>query len=456
MDTILYNFDNTVVTIILLVAASMSLGLAAYTHVKSYGNRVALFFEVGLLLAMVNILAYMYRRVAPNSYISYSLLLIEMTSFYLIGPISLLFVTAYNGHGMKRNRFLRAYVYLSALLLISILMDPWHRLLIRSYDNEVFEGGVLYILATNYILLSLLIALLLFVKGIKEKSIYWRQQLITISAGVVLPILIKIITEQSHTNLHIRYGMLIMPISLVLFTIAVLRFQFLDILPINLGDVVESIEDGFMVVNLDGMIEDFNIAFMSRFFDVSKLKSVNDLIDQMTSQINNMAVLDNIRYSLTVRRDNYVSGELYMRTQKGTVWLQYTTKAINDFYGVKIANIITFHDITELQNLYQALEEKKDELMLAKEKLENHLANIQNLTIETERNHLMVEVHDTLGHSMTEVLALLEKCDLILSEEPFDETKAKESVVKAINRSRESLAEIRASVSKFRKMGVSI
>jgi signal transduction histidine kinase len=123
----------------------------------------------------------------------------------------------------------------------------------------------------------------------------------------------------------------------------------------------------------------------------------------------------------------------------------------------KIATIITLHDITEIQNLCEALENKKNELMFAKERLEEHMTSIQLLTIENERNKLMSEVHDTLGHSMTEILALLEKCDMVLNQKNNnDKTNAEAVIEEAIARAREGLSEIRRSVTKFKKMGVEI
>jgi signal transduction histidine kinase len=93
--------------------------------------------------------------------------------------------------------------------------------------------------------------------------------------------------------------------------------------------------------------------------------------------------------------------------------------------------------------------------MQAKNRLEDHIASIHQLTIEQERNKLMSEVHDTLGHSMTEVLALLEKCDFILDQDQ-NLIQFEEVLEETIERARKGLAEIRIAVTRFKKMGVEI
>jgi len=275
------------------------------------------------------------------------------------------------------------------------------------------------------------------------------------TAAIIVPIMIHILNTIGIINLDFNISLVVMPYSLFLITISVLKHKFLDILPHALLDVVEFIDDGFMVINVEHHIEDYNALFFNRFMDMNHCEKMEDVMNVFADIVKDSEDLDNLMVALKVSKKDHISGEISFKKKQSETFLniQYTAKAINDLYGSKIATIITFHDITEIQNLYLALESKKKELMQAKERLEEHIASIQQLTIEQERNKLMSEVHDTLGHSMTEVLALLEKCDLVLEQDPFQfEAVLEETIVRA----RKGLSEIRSAVSRFKKMGVKI
>ena len=96
------------------------------------------------------------------------------------------------------------------------------------------------------------------------------------------------------------------------------------------------------------------------------------------------------------------------------------------------------------------MEAKNNELNVANIKLKKYLKAVEKLTVEEEINRIMTEIHDTLGHSMTELLALIEVTGLQLEKNDED---AMETIQSAIDKARSSLEEIRLAVAKYKKMG---
>ena len=109
--------------------------------------------------------------------------------------------------------------------------------------------------------------------------------------------------------------------------------------------------------------------------------------------------------------------------------------------------------MTKVYELSHELALKNEELTIANERLKKHDVNVQQLTMEKERNTIMAEIHDTLGHSMMELLTLLEVTDLQLEQ---NQENILETIDEAIDKARNSLKEVRSAVSRYKKMGGTI
>jgi signal transduction histidine kinase len=87
------------------------------------------------------------------------------------------------------------------------------------------------------------------------------------------------------------------------------------------------------------------------------------------------------------------------------------------------------------------------ELEDAHEQLRAYAAQVKALAVAEERNRLAREIHDSLGHYLTAMTMQLEAAGKLVTKEP---QRAAESIAKAEEMARESLAEVRRSVAALR------
>lgn len=446
------NINGIMIVIGLLFSAIYSIILGTYIWVRSNGGKVVNWFLVAEFLVALWTVVHFFELLAPTLSFRWFLVCIAYLPGCFLGPVFYMFIKAYNGRGdVSINRLCLIFL-LPTLLYLSILTNPIHKLFYREFyvSKEVY-GPLCYMLFAT-IAVYITLSVIEFWRKSTLASIYKKQQMVCFSMAAVVPISVHFFAVIRVLNVGFNISLVAVVFSLTFITIAVIKYQFLDILPVTLAEIVDKIDDGFLVVNMTRDIEDYNQLFFERLFDMTSCKTFDQFLGIFAEVIHNKAALNNLNYSLNVKRENYVSGEIAVLKDGVDYALQYTTKAINDNHGVKIGTIITFHDITELQKLYREHEDKKNELIIAKSKLEEHIATVQMLSIETEHNKLMLEVHDMLGHSMTELLALLEKCDIVLNKEEFDEKVALAVIEDTLFKARKSLAEIRKSVSNFKNM----
>ncbi|MDF1617100.1 histidine kinase N-terminal 7TM domain-containing protein [Petrocella sp. FN5] len=450
-------YKNSWITFVLIFSAAYMIILGIVIRVKSQGGAIVRWFLCIVFVMWLWTTFYIFERLAPSVEIKWLISCVEYIAICYLGFFAYMFSRSYRGLKSPSKLKLAALLSPPTFFYISVLTNPLHHQFYRSFTIQTEIYGPLCWALIYTTLLYYLGGVYHFIRKSKYRSIYRKRQMLYFSAAIIVPITIHILNTIKLIDLDFNISLVVMPYSLFLITISVLKYKFLDILPHALLDVVEFIDDGFMVINVDNDLEDYNALFFNRFIDLNHCEKMEDVIDVFAKIVDDSEDLDNLILALKVGKNDYISGEIAFKKKQSDTYLniQYTTKAINDLYGSKIATIITFHDITEIQNLYLALENKKEELMEAKKRLEDHIASIQQLTIEKERNKLMSEVHDTLGHSMTEVLALLEKCDLILDQK--DNQLQFEAVLEeTIERARKGLAEIRSAVTRFKKMGVEI
>lgn len=456
MNPDIYELNHTILTIVVFISSITIITIAAYVYVNSQRSQVFIWFELWMVCLFFWNIACMLRLYAPTITITYSLVGIEILAVIYLGPIILGFTRAYRGWDNKWSPSVIIGFLGPILATLYIIIMPFIDTDFMNSHMLAKDYGNLYVLAGFWVFFSLVGSVAFFLKGVRNPSVYWKNQRSNVGGAILIITVAALIQSIGLFKLSFDLPLMIMPIALILIGIAIMKYQFLDILPFAITEALGFIDDGFMVFGIDGNLEDYNKVFFDRLVSMNRCQDIVDVMLALEEVVGNKMSLNNLEYSLSVEKDKYISGQLIIDGLEAPMYLEYTTKGIYDSVGMKIASIVTFHDMTELQLLFQIVEVKKDELLAARSRLEAHIETIQQLTVENERNHLMLEVHDTLGHSMAEVLALLEQCEMILGEEQPDVARGINVINDVLLQSRDSLAEIRETVGKFREIGVKL
>jgi len=446
--------DNTIMTLTLVLSSIMLVMLAVYVYMSGQQSRVMGWFVAILFLLLIWNLAYLFRLFVASGKTQWFLFKLEGIAVVCLGPVILSMSRAYRGWH-KRHSFVVGLAYVAAGAMIVYSLSPFPNQLFLGLiaNGDLTYGPVSYYIGA-FMLVCLLGAAYYFSTGVENPSVYWRNQVTYIGGAGLLAFVAAALEMWGIVPINMNLSLLLLPVVLMLLITAVMKYQFLDILPFTVTEALNYIEDGYIVFDKNGHLEDHRLTILEGVLAIESCQTIDDLLEAFDLVISNKVSLLNLKSALDVTGDRYIIGELRMTVDTYPIHLQYIAKAISDKVGMKIATMVAFHDMTELQVLYKTLDSRQVELMEAREKLEHHIRTVRELSMETERNGLMAEINDTLGHSMAEVLAILEKCDMILREEEADEEGAVEAIELALDKSRASLAEIRAAVTKFKRMGV--
>ena len=100
-----------------------------------------------------------------------------------------------------------------------------------------------------------------------------------------------------------------------------------------------------------------------------------------------------------------------------------------------------------VQLLNQQLDRANSQLREANVRLQNQASMVEKMAQTRERNRLAREIHDTLGHSLTSIIAGIDAC---LTLEEYEPGRAKEQLQLISDVARRGMTEVRRSVNALR------
>jgi PAS domain S-box-containing protein len=258
----------TIYALPILIGALLMLGLALYTWQRRRERPEAAVLTVLLLAVAGWSLAYGLEIMAgaPSKWFweTWSVIFGAW-----IGPAWILMALRYTGQERWLGRRNVALLSVPATLTtVLALTNPWHLLVWT--DIQVRQGPFLatvpvygpwfwvhIVLTYTYITVGVAI---FFVHILRQPQVYRRQAGLIITA-TVLPIvgnvlyLLKLIPIPG-----LDPGPFFFAISALLIFLAIFRYRFLDLVPVAQRTVLESMQDGVIVLNDEGLIVDLNPA----------------------------------------------------------------------------------------------------------------------------------------------------------------------------------------------------
>ena len=357
MDTI-YIIGLSVCTFLLLVLLVINL---TYKKKKQI-NKTFVFFIVCLMICCIGqLFSLLFANTAniPPIYFDY---------FVYIGtcflPVALCFFSLV--FMRTKIQFKMQYLLLCVVPILSLLVlwtNDWHHLFYIQYSQQTSDTvfGPYFYVHTFYTFVLLFIALISLIKYSIRNSGFFSKQSILIILGALVPIVINLLGIFG-ISMSIYLTPMSFTVTAILFAFGILKFRFLSITPIALQRIVDRISDGYVVLNEDHIITDFNRTFLEIFhFDASTVRNCDfftlitshyisnqDLIMIKDAIINSKTSSDTSRIEVTL-----VSEPKYFNVEINSIM------SGEDFLGT----LILFKDTTQHMQDMQTIQDNQQMLM---------------------------------------------------------------------------------------------
>ncbi len=294
---------------------------------------------------------------------------IYFENFIYIGtcmlPVALFFVAI-----IFRNtkiRFKRKYLLLFVIPFLTLAVlytNQYHHLFYKVYSsnlNEMIYGPYFYV-HSIYTYGLLLISIGIMINASLKNSGSFSKQTILIIIGTMFPILVNLLGTFKIYNMNVCLTPISFSIAVIFYTFAILKFNFLKITPIALQKIVDRISDGYIVLDEDNIITDFNKTFLEMF----KLKPEN------IRSKNFIKFLENRKISkqTSKRIENVIARA---NTTDKTISFEQHFSGIKKYFKIEITTIksdntslgtlVLLKDITQHKEDMETIRNNQDRLM---------------------------------------------------------------------------------------------
>lgn len=263
---------------------------------------------------------------------------------------------------IKLKRVYAFFIIIPILSLIILWTNDYHHLFYQTYSvylNETISGPYM-IVHTLYSYGLLILSILNLIKFSIKNAGFFSQQSLLLIAGTIIPVVINILGTLNIIKMSIYLTPISFTIAIVCFALAIFKFKFLSIAPIALQRVVDRISDGYLVLNEDNKIIDFNKTLLS-LFHVKDVDIRDKNIFDITSSFDDS--------------DQEKLNKLLVKA-KGTIKTQSLTThfdKLNKYFNIEFSSLnnnktflgtlILFKDITQHMEDMQTIKDNQDSLM---------------------------------------------------------------------------------------------
>lgn len=263
--------------------------------------------------------------------------------------------------------FKKRYLLLFIIPIISLIVlwtNDYHHLFYEHYSVD-FQTNVYGPYATihniySYILLAW--GILYMLKFSIKNSGFFSKQSLLIVLGVSVPLVVNILGTFKIIQMSIYVTPITFTATIICCAIAILKFQFLGVTPIALQKIVDRISDGYVVLDENNTITDFNKTFLDIFkLKAEDIRSKNFIKLLQSKEVNRQAI---VKIDKSIEKANEtettVSFEQHFSEIKKYFKIEITP--INS-ENTSLGTLFLFKDITQHKEDMETIKNNQDVLM---------------------------------------------------------------------------------------------
>lgn len=256
--------------------------------------------------------------------------------------------------------------------LISLLIlwtNDYHHLFYKFYSIDLEQAvfGPYFYIHTLYSYSCILIAIFrLILYSIKNSGFFSKQSLL-ICTGSGICLVMNILSTLGILNSSIYTTPIAFTVAILFIALAIFKFDFLKVTPIALQRVVDRMSDGYIIVNDENIVTDFNQTFLDLFsLKTGELRNINinDLITKLSSD--------------SEKRHAFLDAINKTKSNDKTIKIERYFSQLNKYFNIEINSIknkntylgtlILFKDITQHTMDMKTIKDNQD-MLIEKERL---------------------------------------------------------------------------------------
>lgn len=359
---------------------------------------------------------------------------------------------------VENKFFITLIVFFPAACYFFLLTNEWHNLFFTAWDYRITTNGPVFWIHTVESYLCIFIGTVyFFIYYLKRKIGASFKRIMWLVSAVMLPMTASLLMVSGVIpNCGIDITPQVLLLTLILFGLEVYYRGFLNLIPVAARHFILNMSDGIIIIDDENLVAGVNES-ANRLFPGLSLK-IYDSVRKLSAYIR-----QNTHEECANKLADMLEGIKTSDKKKGNLTIagKSVNMEIRSLTGpnqISAGKMIIVEDRTEEQQLLDEIKNKNELLVRANERLtqsncklveankrlEKFTETIEELAISRERNRVGREVHDTIGHTLTLLIALVENANSKLNS---NRNKAAEILDECIELSRKALNDIRMSLN---------
>ena len=268
---------------------------------------------------------------------------------------------------------------ISSVLLIT---NDYHHLLFKTFSSNFYEivYGDFYYITIIYMYSLYIISMSKLLLYMIKNSGFFSKQSLCILIGSAIPLSINILGTLKIINITTYTTPITFSLTMLFYSLAIFKFNFLKISPIALQKIVDKMSDSYLILNENKQIIDYNKTFINTF----NLNTINLRGKTILEFFNTFANNENLKnFTYTLDKIKNSTDTLSLNLDILTIKKSFTIEISNIFSEkISIGTLILLKDITQ---------HKKDMEIIK---------NNQNTLIERERLASLGQMVGGIAHNL--------------------------------------------------------
>lgn len=440
------NLGNYTNIILLILSVIISIILILYLFLKSKRTYIFYTFLWCHLLILNWCLGMIFELFCTDVYLKWIIVCTEYFSISFIGVSWILFSSFYTGK--RRTLRIKKIIILlipPVICYVMLLTNEYHHLFYKQFEQAFRIYGIFFWINVFQSYIYLLISnTAMIIYSLKQPD-YRKEQVVLIILTSIIPVISNFVYVFKFIKMNSDLTPVSFSVSILLLTIAIFKYRFLDIRSNAMIKVFDNMKEGIIIVNNFNKITDFNYSFKNSFSDFHI--DINSDMGDFCRYLANLKVScsSELLDSMAMGISSPLTNEMVINNSQ---YFSVNVQPIFNSRNKLLGRVITFSDISIYKNLMEDLDIKNKELSLKNEALKEHLTTAAELASEKERNRIAQDIHDTLGHTMTILIALLEVCKITYKK---DSSVSEKKLEQAVEVAREGLKQLRESLYQIKR-----
>lgn len=308
--------------------------------------------------------------------------------FVYIGTCFLPISVYFTGLSFENTKiqFKKKYSVLFIIPIISLIIlwtNDYHHLFYKQYSTSIADTvyGPYMVIHNIYSYILLGLGIIYMLKFSIKNSGFFSKQSLLIVLGVSVPVVVNILGTFKIIPMSIYVTPITFTITIICCAIAIFKFQFLNVTPIALQKIVDRISDGYVVLDDNNAITDFNKTFLDIFkLSPEDIRSKNFIKFLQQKDISSQALS---KISQSIKRAN--------ATEKTVSFEQQFVK-IRKYFRIEITPINSDNNSLGTLFLLKDITQHKEDMETIK--------NNQDILMERERLAGLGQLIGGIAHNL--------------------------------------------------------